>query len=279
MDMQSLREQIVRRARRFGQGSRSLFTNKFFWQGLGVLLVIAVAVYLLIDAVLMPRYTRHDVSVTVPRVVDRPFEEASQLLTSQDLRVERQRARQFNPNVPRGEVIDQQPPANSLVKPGRRIYLTINEGQTPMVAVPDLSGISVREAQNQLLAIGLKTGRIEADTIPAPYENTITKQSPAPGDSLREGSSVHLWYSQGLGNEYATVPDVTDMRVAEARRVLLEHKLRSVVVDAEEGVDLDRERVRRQSRSPGDEVREGSEIRLFVQGDADAEAPNAPGTP
>lgn len=268
MDTPSLQERVTAPFRRLHHWFRSLLTNTYFWVGFGVLAVFVAAAYLLVNELLMPKYTRHDASVTVPRVVDRPFEEASQLLSRRDLQVERQRVRQFNPNVSRGEVVDQQPPADALVKPGRRVYLTVNEGRTPMVAVPDLEGTSVREAQNQLMALGLQTGAIEADTIPAPYENTITRQSPAPGDSLREGSSVHLWYSQGLGTQYATVPDVTDMRVPEARQALLEHKLRSVVVDADEGMDLSGERVRMQSRTPGEAVREGTEVRLFVQRDA-----------
>ena len=265
MNIQSAQERLANKAQRMGQWSLSLATNKYFWVGIGVLLVVTAVMYLVVNEVVMPSYTRHDVSVTVPRVVDRPFEEASQLLQRRDLQVERQRTRQYNPNVPRGEVLDQQPPANALVKPGRRIYLTVNAGQTPMVKMPDLEGTSVREAKNQLMALGLKAGNVRADTIPAPYPNTITKQRPAPGDSLREGSSVQLWYSQGLGNEYTTVPDVTGMRVPQAQRALLNRKLRSVVVDADPDMDLSQEQVRSQSREPGTEVREGSEIRLFVQ--------------
>lgn len=268
MPIQSLQERITERARHLGEWFRALGKNTYFWLGLGGLFLLMGGLYLLVDDIVMPNYTRHDVSVTVPRVVDRPLEEANQILRRSNLQVEHQRARQYNPNVPRGEVLDQQPPANALVKPGRRIYLTINEGRTPMVEVPDLEGTSVREAKNQLMALGLKAGRVRADTIPAPYSNTITKQSPAPGDSLREGSSVHLWYSRGLGNAYATVPDVRNMRVPAARRVLLNHKLRSVVLDAEEGMQLNQEFVRAQGREPGSEVREGTEIRLFINRDS-----------
>lgn len=218
----------------------------------------------------MPAYTRHDASVSVPEVVNQPVEEASQTLQRRDLQVEQQRAQQYNPNVPRGEVLDQQPPANALVKPGRRIYLTVNAGQTPMVLMPDLTGTSIREAKNQLLALGLSTGRVRPDPIPAPYPNTITRQSPAPGDSVREGASVNLWYSQGLGDENTRVPDVRGLRVPVAQRTLLDSNLRSVVVDTTQDAELSQVPVRMQSREPDASVREGTEIRLFVNADTAA---------
>ncbi len=270
MNAESLQEKLLERARHAGHWLWSLASNRYFWQGLGVLFVVVLSAYLLVDKLMMPAYTRHDASVSVPGVVNRPVEEASQILQRRDLQVERQRAQQYNPNVPRGEVLDQQPPADALVKPGRRIYLTVNAGQTPMVQMPDLGGTSIREAKNQLLALGLTTGRVRPDPVPAPYPNTITKQSPAPGDSVREGASVNLWYSQGLGSESSTVPDVRGLRVPTARRTLLDQNLRSVVVDTTQEADLSSVPVRTQSRSPGDSVREGTEIRLFVNTDTTA---------
>lgn len=267
MNAQSFKDRLLDSTRGFRRWSQSLLTNRYFWQGLGLLFAIAFAGYLLMDKIVMPSYTRHGVSVTVPGVTERSFEEATQILQRRDLEVERQRARQYNPNVPRGEVLDQQPPADALVKPGRRIYLTVNEGQTPMVQIPDLDGTSIREAKNQLMTLGLRPGEIQPDPVPAPYPNTITKQSPAPGDSVREGASVDLWYSQGLSDQMATVPDVRNMRVPEAEQALLDQNLRSVVVDTTQDADLSEVRVRSQSRAPDSEVRAGTEVRLFVQGE------------
>lgn len=270
MNIESLQEQLLDRARRAGQWVWSLLSNRYFWQGLAVLLVVALSAYLLVDRLMMPAYTRHDASVSVPGVVNRPVEEASQILQRRELQVERQRAQQYNPNVPRGEVLDQQPPADALVKPGRRIYLTVNAGQTPMVQMPELSGTSIREAKNQLLALGLTTGNVRPDPVPAPYPNTITRQSPTPGDSVREGASVNLWYSQGLGSTTTEVPDVRGLRVPTAQRTLLDQNLRSVVVDTTQEADLSGVSVRMQSRPPGASAREGTEIRLFVNTDTTA---------
>lgn len=253
---------------------RALLTNNYFWKGLGLLVVGLVGIYLLFDWWVMPSYTRHDVAVAVPRATDTPFKEARDLLQQKNLRVERQPSQRFNPNVPRGHVVDQTPPPDALVKPRRRVYLTVNAGRTPTVQLPDLSGISVRAAKNRLTSLGLSPGDVQPDSIPAPYPNTITGQRPAPGDSIDKGTTVDLWYSQGLGDEMATVPDVTDLTISAARDTLLGRRLRAVVVDASnDSTYSDSLRVGAQGHTPGTRVREGSEIRLFTNPDSRSNAP------
>lgn len=250
---------------------RSLLRNTYFWIGLGALLSLGVAAFLLIDAVIMPSYTRYDVSIRVPNVENRSYDEARQLIEERNLRVERQVGR-YNPNVERNVVVDQTPLPNADVKPGRRVYLTVNAGEAPMVNLPDLTGMSVREAENRISSLGLEVGETQPDSIPSPYANTVTRQRPAPGDSLREGRTVDIWYSTGLGNETVEVPDVVGQTVAEAKNYLLQHKLRAVVIDSEndtdEMTDLPTDQyVREQGRSPGVSVRTGTEIRLFTTDD------------
>lgn len=261
----------------------ALAANPYFWGGLAVLVGIGSGIFYVVDSTIMPSYTRHDVSVRVPDVEDRPFEQAKTLMRKKDLDVRRQ-AGQYNPNVPRGVVVDQTPPARSAVKPDRRVYLTVNAGEVPMVKTPDLSGTSVREAKNRISSAGLEVGTVQPDSIPSPYANTITKQSPAPGDSLRRGRKVDLWYSTGLGETTVVVPNVVGRTLTNARQVLLKNKLRFTVVDTSRGdvrtqrtssrseapVDTTRQNtyyVRRQDRSPGTTVRTGTQIRLFATTD------------
>jgi beta-lactam-binding protein with PASTA domain len=203
-------------------------------------------------------------------------------MEQRNLTVKRQVGR-YNPNVPRETVIDQNPPPNSDVKPGRRVYLTVNAGDVPMVSVPDLDGISVREAKNRISSLGLKAGTIEPDSLPSPYPNTITRQNPEPGDSLKKGEAVDLWFSTGLGQDTVRVPGVIGRTTEEARRRLHQRKLRAVVVDARpsgtEGGESSSEAsqptdissvqqfVRRQSRARNAKVRAGTEIRLFTTPD------------
>lgn len=255
---------------------RTLLQNSYFWGGLGGLFLLVLATYFLVDAVIMPSYTRHGVSVQVPNVENRSFEDAKQLVQNRNLTVRRQ-VGPYNPNVDLETVVDQNPPANSNVKPGRRVYLTVNAGEVPMVDVPNLNGISVREAKNRVSSLGLEPGRIEPDSIPSPYPNTITRQDPKPGDSLKKGKAVNLWYSTGMGTDTVQVPNVVGQTVEEARSLLLRQKLRSVIIDPRQSESADetqksdssaaRRFVQRQGRAPDSEVRAGTEIRLFTTDD------------
>ncbi len=244
-----------------------LLRNPYLWGGLFALLIVSLLVYLVVDRWLVPAYTRHGVAQYVPDVRQLPYEQAAQLLLAQGLRPERVPARRFRPDLPIETVLDQTPPPQAAVKPGRRVYLTVNTGRNPMVTVPSVIGMSLREAVNRLTALGLQANDLRPDTIPSPYARTVTRQHPAPGDSVAEGSTVTLWYSTGLGEDFVTVPDVTGRTVAEAQRILLEHRLRSVVVEPPEITETTGDTTRiviRQSREPGTQVREGFEIRLFV---------------
>jgi beta-lactam-binding protein with PASTA domain len=162
------------------------------------------------------------------------------------------------------------------------VYLTVNAGEVPSVMVPDLNGLSVRQAKNRITSLQLQVGAVQADPIPAPYPNTITKQEPTPGDSLKQGEPVDLWYSTGRGTEEVTVPRVVGQTVAAARDQLLNQKLRFVMVsegDAtteDEGTEgasssepnLNALYVQRQEPSSGATVRAGREIRLITTSDS-----------
>ena len=268
---------------------RALATNPYFWGGMAALFVIGVGTYVFFDDYLMPDYTRHGVSVQVPDVENLEFEQAQSLVSAQGLQVERQEGR-YNPNVPQGRVVDQNPPPNTGVKPGRRVYLTVNSGEAPTVSLPDLTGTSLREARNRLTSLGLQVGRVRVDSIPSPYPQTVTRQRPAAGDSLKQGKTVDLWYSEGLGSQQVTVPNVRGLRVERARRQLLRQKLRYVVIDPnaatdDEGAEAGETSataaarwVRQQGQAPGSTVRAGTEIRLFTTSDSTEVQRSAPDT-
>lgn len=264
--------------RRTGRYFQTLLTNLYFWGGLVLLAVLAFGAYLLFDDVIMPEYTRYGVSVTVPEVAGVPLEKARDRLEERDLRVETLKET-FNPAVERGAVIEQNPRGGRSVKPGRRVYLTVNSGEETLVQVPSVVDASLREAKNRLQAVGLTVGEVREDSIPSPYANTVTRQRPAAGDSLTQGTPVSLWYSTGLAESYATVPDVTGQTVEEARQALLDRKLRAVVVRPSAGEEGEAQpspssnapedasglEVVRQSRKAGTRVRQGFEVRLYVE--------------
>lgn len=248
-----------------GARLKALLLNGYFWLGLGGLVVLLALLYVVVNSLIMPVYTRHGDAVEVPVVTATSFEEARQALAAAGFEVEKI-TRRFGGTAQEGQVMDQTPAGGSLVKSGRRVYLTVNEGARPRRRLPTFVGASVRDARSRIEALGLRVGEVVADSIPSPYRNTVTRQEPAAGDSVLEGSTVTLWYSTGPSDTYELVPDVVGLTVREARAVLLESKLRALAVGVDDAT-AEEMTVLRQSREPGTRVRGGYEIRLFVTED------------
>ncbi len=246
---------------------REYFSNPYLLAGLGILILAMSIVYMVVNAWIMPNFTRHGVSVTVPSVVNLPMEEAAALLKESGLVSEEVILRK--PNLPRDVVIDQSPPPEALVKPGRRIYLTINAGDTTTVRVPNVESFPIREARSRITVHGLRINAVLPDSIPSPHANTITRQSPRAGANVPSGTSVTLWYGTGLGDKLVTVPDVTGMTVKEAKESLLSLNLRSVVVGKPTG-PVGIQKVIEQGTAAGTSVKEGFEIRLRLEHQEDS---------
>lgn len=247
--------------RRLSRTTRDYATNPYVWSGLVVLIVLGAIIYVVFNHWLMPAYTRHGESITVPDVINRSVEDANNRLESAGLRTDEVVLRK--PNLPRGVVIDQNPEPLSTVKPGRRIYLTVNSGDTALVAVPSVLNHSVREARNRIMIQGLTVGDVRPDSIPSAHANTITRQSPAAGERVPPEGGVTLWYSTGLGDRLVTIPGVSGMTMEDAREALLDIRLRSVAPRADFEVVAD-SLVACQSPAEGATVLEGFEIRLYL---------------
>ncbi len=251
---------------------KDLLSNPYFGMGvIGLVAFIGIG-YIVFDKLIMPNSVGHADQILVPDVSEMPVEQAKAVLEQLDLQARVESSR-FNPKLPRDVVVDQSPRPNSAVKPGRRIYLTINSGSTPRVTVPDVEGISQVEALNRLAAAGLRSepSDIQPDSIPHPHRGTITRQFPTDGTVLEEGSRVRLWYSTGLGDAFVAVPDLQGLSVREARQFLLARRLRSVVMGAPDDDATATMTVVKQGYPAGTRLKEGHEIRLFVQIDTPEE--------
>jgi beta-lactam-binding protein with PASTA domain len=224
--------------------------------GLGGLLFL-----LLLDNVLMPWYTRQRAIVRVPSVMGLSAEEAVRKLRQYGLRAELIEIR-YNPEFPREQVLSQNPAPGAEVKPGRRVYLTVNSGEMPMATVPNLKGVSLRNARLQIENYGLSVGEITY--VNSPFRNTVIDQSPPPFSRVPRGSPVNLIVSSGLGDSTVVVPDVTGMDLTEATQVLQGAGLRVGLISFEENPSLPPNTVLRQLPPAGETLLEGAEVTLII---------------
>ena len=133
---------------------------KRFFRHSGFFVLFLIAIYFIIDLLLFPMYTRHGEEFELIDVNEMPIEEVRKTLEELDL-IPVVKDSAFSDLFEPGIVIDQEPKPLSLVKKGRRIFLTESVGERP-VTVPKLIGESAVNARFLLATNGLVLGRIDS---------------------------------------------------------------------------------------------------------------------
>ncbi|HMP91497.1 MAG TPA: PASTA domain-containing protein [Phnomibacter sp.] len=209
-------------------------TRQHFLVNLLVALLLVVGVFVGV-LWLLGYITQHGNYEKVPGVVGKNLAEARQILEAKGFIVEIQDSLWHEDKKPL-EVLKQAPEADAMVKAKRRLYLTINRSQPPLVDMPNLVGLSFRNALLYLQQLGLRLGDttrkpdIARDAI---LEQLYNGQEIRPGTRIFVGSTVALVLGSGLGNEEMDVPVVVGMTFAEAKGVLTSYGLNvgGLVVD------------------------------------------------
>jgi hypothetical protein len=203
---------------------KALFTSSKFYLAILVLVLVGAATLLLADTLVMPIYTNYDEGITVPDITKKSLAEAQAQLTDYGLRYEVVDRRSHSA-YPADYVIDQTPTAMQIVKPNRKIYLTVNTATQPTVIVPEVINLSLRNAEIQLQNYGLKKGVISYAS--SRFKNSVLRQSIQPGKRVPKGTVVDLTVSDGLGVKQVAIPDIIGLRLPKAQQKLREVGLRS----------------------------------------------------
>lgn len=232
-----------------------LLWSAFAFVGLIVLVITC-------DQVIMPIYVKHGKDVVLPQVVGIPFTKADSLLKSQGFRTILDKET-YSSNYPKGTVTFQNPLPESVVKKGRRVYLTVSKGEK-RVAVPRLIGGSERDAELKLRRLGLKVGKKSYEFSTYFPKGVVTDQSVSPGDTLQVGQVIDFSVSLGNIPEHFIVPDLVGKSLNEATYILLHSGLKVGKVSKEVNDNLLQNTVIRQSLPPGTEVEMGQAIDLVV---------------
>lgn len=198
-------------------------TSKKFYMGILAVGVALVLLIILFNSVIMPWYTNYAEGVTVPNVTRMPLDEAKATLTAYGLRYQ-VADRRKNAMFPAGFVTDQQPEPSELVKPNRKIYLTVNMEYHPTVEVPKVVNLSLRSAKIQLQNSGLKVGTISYES--SRFKNTVLRQSIKADEKVEKGTSIDLAIGDGLGERKVGIPDIVGMNLTAAQQQLRRTGLR-----------------------------------------------------
>ena len=176
--------------------------------------------FLIMNLVLMPSFTGQGTEVRVPEVNGQSEVEAERALAAEGLKLSKI-SEQWSPDVPRGFVISQDPPAGGVVKRGRRISVIVSLGAQG-TSVPVLDGVTARQAQLLLEGAGLRPGRIARVYTDEESKDLVIASDP-PGETLVEqGTVVNLLVSLGPRPQSYLLPDLVAQSVAEVARGLRE---------------------------------------------------------
>ncbi|WP_340105807.1 PASTA domain-containing protein [Rhodohalobacter sp. 8-1] len=202
---------------------KKILTSKWFYYILGGGTLFAILIGALANFVIMPEYTNYNEGVTVPDVTKISLDDAQTLLTDYGLRYE-VLDRRANSAFPANYIIDQSPQPLQLVKPNRKVYLTVNTEVSPKAVVPKVVDLSFRNAKIQLENYGFTLGTTSYES--NRFRNTVLRQSLTPGDTVDRGAAVNLVISDGLGDRRVTIPDIVGLRLSQAQQRLRQTGLR-----------------------------------------------------
>lgn len=242
-----------------------LVWSAFVFVGLIVLVITC-------DQVIMPLYVKHGEDLLLPQVVGKQFPEADSILKKQGFKTILDKE-VYSSEYPKGTVTFQNPFPESIVKKGRRVYLTVSKGEK-RVAVPKLIGGSERDAQLKLQRLGLKVGKKNYEFSTYFPKGVVTSQSVQQNDTLQVGQSVDFTISLGDIPEHFIVPNLIGKSLKEATYILLHSGLKVGVVSKEVNDDLLPDTVIRQSMPAGTEVEMGQAIDLIIS-EFDSEGGNS----
>jgi len=235
---------------------------KKFFKPLGIVVIIGVVFFILIDSIVMPYYVQKGKTTKVPETVGMPLEEAKKKL--QDAGLEAKEAEyKTDKRYKIGTVTLQNPPAESEVKFNRNVYLTVSGGEE-LISVPNLKGKSVREAAFNLERNGLRLGVISYETSDEIFANTIIRQDIAPNAKVKSGNHIDVTVSQGRATDSHTVPDVSLKTLTETEKILIESGFQIGKITYQTNLEILPNTVLEQYPRAGDMVKLGQSIDLIV---------------
>ena len=136
---------------------KGFFSN---WIVRNLLIALVLVVVLIVGAmVFLNVATKHNQELVVPDFSNMTVPEAQAAASQAGMRVEVTDS-VFVKRMKKGAVRDQNPSPGSKVKQGRRITLTINALNAKKVTMPNLVGLSLRQALAELQSRGLTPGKL-----------------------------------------------------------------------------------------------------------------------
>lgn len=198
----------------------SFIKSRKFFIHLG-LAILTVSIILTASFFSINLYTHHGEAISVPDFSGLSFDQAQRMAENKDLKVEISDSVHFQ-DKEKGTIVSQVPEPNAKVKSARTIYLIINGIEPEKLKMPDLTGISVRQATADAELFGLKIGKLTyvPDISTTVLEQKFKGKPITPNTLIIKGSTIDLVVGKGESNEKTFVPNVIGLTYTEAEQKL-----------------------------------------------------------
>lgn len=198
------------------------------WIVCNLLLAVVIVALLIAGAMLfLNMVTQHGKEIVVPDFSNMTLSEAEYAASQAGMRVEVTDS-VFVKRMKRGAVYRQNPEPGAKVKEGRRIVLTINAVNAKKVTMPNLVGLSMRQAKAELLSRGLILNRLIY--VQDMATNNVLRQlmgnrEVEPGSMIESESEIDLVVGLNSLDNVTYVPDVSGLKNMSAVDAIHSHSL------------------------------------------------------
>lgn len=187
------------------------------------LLIAAFVVFGLVFGAMhyLKDYTRHGEEIELPDFGGVPMDRLDEVLSDHELRYEVLDS-VYSDAHDRGTVVNQSPKPGAAVKRNRKIYLTVNATQPPMVTMRDMVGLSKRQAISMLSAMGLEIDSLvyQPDIcLDCVLEQRYKGEELKPESKLKKGEKITLVLGGGREGR-VIVPDLKGLTFEQAQSLI-----------------------------------------------------------
>ena len=206
--------------------------------------------------------------VQVPTVLNLSEDEAVKLLEEKHLKANVSRYAQSN-NYEDGKVMEQDPSPKTKVKKNTTVNLVISQGKE--VKVPDLSGMTLEQAEEKLKELDLALGKTNTEYSDSVAKDKIIDQDPREKEKVQAGSEVDVTLSLGKKEETknVSVPNFVGNYEEDAISIARENNLVVNKIDYKYSDDYEKGIVISQSIPQGTQVAEKTSIDFVVSNGKD----------
>lgn len=163
----------------------------------------------------------------------------------------------YDNNIPAGHIVTQEPVAGRMVKQGRPIEVRVSLGKQ-ILEVPDVAGLSPREARLTLTQAGFVLGEEREVLDPDAPVNAVVDQYPEPGTLVEIGTAVDLVINRGKEVlPYVVVPDFRGQMLADVRNIISSYGLTVGNLWQEYSTVYSEGQIIEQNPAPGEQVEVG----------------------